>query len=125
MANVFYSGPAIIEFHPATKDASWFFTVHREFTCRWKRLTVFVGEGSETDLASIPTALQNIMPLVDNHIQAAIVHDMCYRSRVGVSKRDADKMFYDGMRSLGVGWWKAQAMYQAVRAFGGGSFKGG
>ena len=125
MSKVRYSGPAITEFHPETEHKGWYFSVHKAFTVHWRAKTLRVPKGLETDLASIPQFLQNVIPLVDNHLQAAIVHDMCYRSRVGVSKTDADNMFYDSMRSLGVGWLKAQMMYQAVRMFGGGSFKGG
>jgi hypothetical protein len=124
MNEVFFSGPAITEFHPETDDQDWFFSVHEAFTVRWCGITVLIPKGQETDLASIPMILQNIMPLVDNHLQIAIVHDMCYRHEVGVVKQDADMMFYDGMRTLGVGWWKAQAMYNAVRFFGDSSFKG-
>lgn len=120
-----FSGPAITEFHPANDNHAWYFTVHEAFTVRWRDKTVIVPKGQETDLASIPQFLQNIMPLVDNHLQAAIVHDMCYRSKIGISKEEADEMFYDAMRTLGVGWWKAQTMYNAVRFFGGSSFKGG
>ena len=125
MSLVEFSRPAITEFHPANDNKPWYFTVHKEFTCRWRDITVIVPKGQKTDLASIPQFLQNIIPLVGNHLQAAIVHDMCYRSKVGVSKKDADLMFYDAMRSLGVSWWKAQTMYQAVNWFGGGSFNGG
>lgn len=120
-----FSGPAITEFHPAANDNDWYFTVHEAFTCRWKAITIMVPNGQETDLASIPQFLQNIIPLVGNHLQAAIVHDLCYRSKIGVSKKDADDLFYDAMKTLGVPWWKRQAMYQAVHWGGGPSFKGG
>lgn len=125
MAKVFYSGPAITEFHPATDAASWYFSVHKPFTVRWKKIILVVPKGFKTDLASIPQILQNVIPLVGNHLQAAIVHDLCYRSMVGISKDDADQMFYDSMRQLSVFWLKAQAMYRAVQVFGGGAFKGG
>lgn len=121
---VHYSGPAITEFRPKTKSAPWSFIVHEEFTARWKNVNVIVPKGFETDLASIPQAMQSIIPLVGNHLQAAIVHDICYRDNIGVSKDDADNMFYESMRFLGVSWWKASAMYRAVRMFGGSSYKG-
>ena len=125
MSKVIYSGPAITEFHPKTEHKGWYFSVHEAFTVRWKDKTLMIPKGFETDLASIPTILQSIIPLVGNHLQAAIVHDLCYRAKVGISKNDADEMFYDSMRDLGVGWLKAQTMYRAVRMFGWLSFKGG
>ena len=128
---VAYSGPAITEFHPreriglSEKYRPWYFTVHQSFTVRWKSYTLRIPEGLETDLASIPRIIQSLIPLVGNHLQAAIVHDMCYRNKVGVSKKDADDMFLDSMRELGVPWWKRTIMYQAVNVFGSSSFKGG
>jgi hypothetical protein len=125
MYPVTYSSPAITEFHPATKYKAWYFSVHQQFTAHWWRHTILVPKYFKTDLASIPQVLQNIIPLVGNHLQAAIVHDLCYRHKIGVSKKDADDMFYAGMRTLGVKWLKAQTMYQAVNWFGASSFKGG
>jgi len=125
MAKVAFSGRAKVEFHEATASTAWFFLVLEEFTASWKDIVVLVLKESETDLASIPQFAQSIIPLVGNHLQAAIVHDFCYRNKVGISKEDADNMFYDAMRSLGVSWWKAKVMYQAVHLFGGSSFKGG
>lgn len=122
---VTYSGPAITEFVPAKDGEPWFFRVHEAFTAHWGHVNVIVPKGFETDLASIPQILQNIIPLIGNHLQAAIVHDLAYRAKIGVSKKDADNMFYAGMRTLGVVWLKAQTMYNAVRMFGGSSFKGG
>jgi hypothetical protein len=131
MSAEIYSGLPTITFHPATDDKGWFFSVREKFTALWTSedgltsVNVIIPEYFETDLASIPQWLQSLIPLVGNHLQAAIVHDMCYRSKIGVSRKDADDMFYDSMRSLGVSWWKAQTMYRAVRAFGWMSFKGG
>lgn len=125
MSPVGYSGPAVTEFHPATRGSAWFFTVHEEFTAYWEGITVTVPKGFSTDLASIPQFLQSLIPLVGNHLQAAIVHDICYRRKIGVSKKDSDNMFYDGMLSLEVPWWKANVMYQAVHLGGESSFKGG
>jgi len=124
-SEVHFSGPAITEFHPRTVLRDWWFEVHESFTCRWRTCTICIPEGLSTDLASIPQLLQSIIPLVGNHLQAAIVHDMCYRYQVGVSKKDADDMFYDAMRTLGVSWLKAATMWQAVHLFGGRAFKGG
>ncbi len=125
MTSVAFSRQAITEFFPETPQKDWYFKVHEEFTAKWGDILVTVPVGFESDLASIPQFLQSIIPLVGNHLQAAIVHDICYRFRIGVSKKQADEMFYDAMRTLGVGWLKAQTMYQAVRFFGGSSFKGG
>ena len=124
--DISYSGPVVFTFVPAMDGKPWYFRIHDSFTVQWKmHPAIIVPRRFETDLASIPQILQNVIPLVGNHIQAAVVHDLCYRHQIGVSKEDADDMFADGMERLGVPAWQRHAMYQAVNWFGGSSFKGG
>jgi hypothetical protein len=120
-----FSSRALVEFHAATKGLKvqpWYFLVKRSFTVRWKLLTQKVPKDFKTDLASIPQIMQSLIPLVGNHLQAAIVHDMNYRHGL-IPKGDADDMFLDMMKYLGVPWWKRYMMYQAVNLFGGSSYK--
>ena len=82
--------------------------------------------GFETDLASIPRIIRSITPQIGHHIQAAIVHDFIYRdpgAKVRWSREAADRLFYDGMKSLGVYWLRRWVMYLGVRAFGGLSWR--
>lgn len=46
-----------------------------------------------------------------------------YNWRVQRTKREADKIFLDGMTVLGVPKWKRTIMYYAVRFFGNGNYK--
>ena len=117
------SSNAILEFFPATEDKSWYFKVYEEFSVAWKDSSYTVEKGFETDLASIPQLFQNIVPLIGNHVQAAILHDWCYKNGV-LPKKDADDLFLDTMEFLGVPWWRRRVMYRAVKLFGGSSYKG-
>jgi len=79
----------------------------------------FVKAGFFTDLASIPRAVRSIIPQVGRHIQPSIAHDWCYESKTSLTRAEADLLFLDGMRAVGVRWLRRRAMYAAVRAFGG------
>ncbi len=77
-----------------------------------------VDAGFITDLASIPRAFRSIIPQVGRHIQPAITHDWTYESKTNLTRAEADLLFLDGMKAVGVGWLRRRAMYSAVRAFG-------
>lgn len=49
--------------------------------------------------------------------QAAVVHDFLYSSS-GVSRAEADNVFYNALRASGVAEWRAGLMYAGVRTFG-------
>lgn len=77
-----------------------------------------VDAGFITDLASIPRVFRSIIPQVGRHIQPSIVHDFAYESKTNLTRAEADLLFLDGMKAVGVSWLRRQAMYRAVRAFG-------
>lgn len=100
-----------------------YFIVDEAFTATWNRLgkdkfKVRIPKGFGTDLASIPRLFQNIVPKVGRHIQPAIVHDYTYVYDTGLTKVEADQMFLDGMKSVGVPWYRRRVMYWAVRIGG-------
>ncbi|MBW1976145.1 MAG: DUF1353 domain-containing protein [Deltaproteobacteria bacterium] len=49
--------------------------------------------------------------------QAAVVHDYCYRTGC-LSRKKCDQLFSEGMKVLGVPFWKRYVMYWVVRLFG-------
>lgn len=78
---------------------------------------IHVPEGFSTDFASVPR-LPVLYAAMGNIAHApAVVHDYLYSSRE-VSRREADEVFYEAMRVIGVPKWKALPMFWAVRAFG-------
>lgn len=80
-----------------------------------------VPAGFETDFASIPRGLWNLLPKLDRHLLAAVLHDWLYSTAI-VTKPEADAIFLAAMKDLGVPVWKRWAMYLAVRLFGRGAW---
>jgi|SRR3990167_2545512 len=77
-----------------------------------------VPEGYETDFASVPRGLWNILPPDGTYSQAAVLHDFLYGKRLR-PRKECDKIFLEAMKVLKVSWWKRRLMYRAVRIFGG------
>ncbi len=114
-----YSGNPILEW----SNDHGHFHVHKGFGAVWIRegkppVKVKVPKDFETDLASIPQIFRSIIPQQGRHIQPAIVHDYAYCGKTTLTKKDADLLFLDGMKSLGVGWLRRRTMYAAVRVGG-------
>ena len=83
---------------------------------------VVVSPNFKTDLASIPRPLRLFYPVHDRHTRAAVLHDFLYCTQhiqgVAITRKEADQIFYQAMRELGVRWSKAKTIYYAVRAGG-------
>lgn len=81
---------------------------------------VGVPIGFVTDAASIPPPVQPIVgsPWYGNYVEPSVIHDWLYFSKK-TSRREADKIFVEGMKVKGVSWWKRRLMYRAVRIAGG------
>lgn len=86
-----------------------------------------VPAGFVTDGASAPNIAASVCPPMGfAGASAAVLHDWYYSKDSGISnisRKQADKIFYDTMRAAGVSWGRAQAIYWAVRAGGSSSFK--
>lgn len=88
--------------------------------------------GFETDLASVPWGLWNLVPPWGSHARPAIFHDFLYRTRGGgmfdgqrwitraapYTRAEADAIFLEAMEVVGVTWWRRWLMYAAVRLGG-------
>lgn len=79
-----------------------------------------VPKGFVTDFASIPRIFLNILPKLDTHRRAAILHDYLYATEgIGIySRAKCDSIFLEAMKVLGVPFMKRWAMYLAVRSGG-------
>ncbi|EJI5073162.1 DUF1353 domain-containing protein [Salmonella enterica] len=80
-----------------------------------------VPAGFVTDLATIPRVFWSLMQPDGKYAKAAIIHDYLYDNALR-TKREADRIFLDGMTVLGVPKWKRTVMYWAVRLFGKGMY---
>jgi hypothetical protein len=78
-----------------------------------------VPEGSETDFASVPRILWNLLPPFGQHSRAAVLHDWLYvHAPSGMTRAEADALFLEAMAVLGVNWLTRHAMYRGVRLGG-------
>lgn len=89
---------------------------------------LIVPKDTLTDLASIPKCLRWFIDNdEDGVIQSAVTHDYIYavdiKPRWYTTKASADKLFYNLLRYYGMGYFKAQTAYIAVKLFGKGNFK--
>ncbi len=82
---------------------------------------ISVPAGFVTDLASVPRIFWTLLPPDGKYAKAAIIHDYLYDNALR-TKKEADKIFLDGMTVLGVPKWKRTVMYWAVRMFGRGNY---
>lgn len=76
-----------------------------------------IPPGFETDFASVPRSLWNILPPIGKHNKAALLHDWLYVNNIGTRKQ-ADKLFYNVMLQHDVERTAARIMYLGVRIGG-------
>jgi hypothetical protein len=77
-----------------------------------------IPAGFETDFASVPRLFWNILPPIGLYTRAAIVHDYLYQTGL-VSRKEADLIFLQIMKTDEVDFFVRHLMYYAVRIFGG------
>ena len=97
-----------------TKPVAWFPNPGQE---RFRRVDVPVG--FITDFASIPAPFWPLLPPDGEYTYPAIVHDFLYWDQER-PRQEADEIFRFGMEDLRIPRWKIEAIYGAVRVFGGG-----
>jgi hypothetical protein len=88
---------------------------------------ITVPTGFVSDGASIPRVFWSIMGPQGPWFYAAIVHDYLYSKsstgRFDCDRWEADEIFLDAMKDLGVRWHQRFLIYRAVRLFGWASYK--
>lgn len=117
-----FKTPLVVEVMSSGKR----FRLHFPFTYQWRynagtKIAIYVPVGFITDFASIPRIARMIIPKLGLWNKAAVVHDYLYRHDYPgrwFTRREADIVFRDAMRDLGVAKWKIRVMYRAVRMFG-------
>lgn len=70
-----------------------------------------------TDFASVPRFFWRIVPPWGRYLRASVVHDYLYYTGE-VMRKEADLTLWNIMNIDGVDWWRMQAIYWSVRAFG-------
>lgn len=79
-----------------------------------------VPEGFKTDFASVPRAFWWLFPPDGRYTNAAIIHDYLYYTKGfgRYSRKQADLIFLEAMKVLGVPYLQRKTIYRAVRLFG-------
>jgi len=93
---------------------------------RSKRDLYIVPPGLVTDLASVPGLLRSFAPPWTLSARPGVLHDWAYRRGASpatspmreISRREADGLLYEALRSEGVSRLRAFAMWAAVRVAG-------
>jgi len=88
-------------------------------------ITYTAPEGFLTNFGSIPKAIQGYFPPYGKYGKATVIHDFLYSVDCDrfISRKQADFIFLEAMKHLGVSIWKRTLMYSAVRMFGGSHFQ--
>lgn len=81
--------------------------------------TFVVPKGFKTDFASIPRIFWNIVAPLGKHTLPSVLHDYLYEygASLGVSRKEADKIFWDAMIESHVAQITANVMWFCVRVF--------
>lgn len=85
-----------------------------------------VPKGFITDLASVPRVLWSIYsPSKADTIAGAIIHDYLYLCPNGITRQEADSIFYDALVLQGVSSYTSYKYWTAVRLFGSSHYHNG
>jgi len=96
-------------------DVNWSVLRAFEYQAAWDRYEVPVAE--RTDFASVPRIFIWFIPTYGRYTKAAVLHDhLCRLAREGTFKRrEADGIFRQAMRTLGVAFLRRWIMWAGVR----------
>lgn len=80
---------------------------------------IVIPKGFKTDFASIPRIFWNIIAPIGKWTLPSVLHDYLYSEgyRLGISRKQADKIFYQAMRKSFVAPITANIMWACVRLF--------
>lgn len=97
-----------------------------EYTAKEKHLrtveTIIVPAGFKSDGASVPKGITWVFPRIGGrYTKAAILHDYMYVNRIG-SKAEADLVFYEACRVLGLNKTVAKLFHWGVKLLGKGNY---
>lgn len=96
-----------------------------EIICTLNQTTTryLIPRGQPTDFASIPRIIHSVISPLSNSVYSAVLHDYLYRNPDDfvanqTTRKDADRIFYFGMKACGVSRTMALLMYWGVRLGG-------
>jgi hypothetical protein len=110
-----------LEVEPATSldDGNWRLIAPLVYQSDVAGLTFTVPVGFVTNYASVPRVFLAYELFGNTANVAAVVHDFAYTAPSPIARSVADAVFREAAILTGVPQWKADAMYEGVRLFGG------
>jgi len=113
--------PDTAEFRDAgMRGDSRIFQLIQQFRYSSSMGIITVPAGFLTDGASVPRVFWNILSPFGSYFPAALIHDYLY-SKVSIwklTRKQADQLFLEAMKNVGVGWLTRHTIYRAVRLGG-------
>lgn len=89
-----------------------------------------IPKGFDTDFASIPRFLWSYLPPFGTkrnpYFNASLLHDFVYDEICDYpisGRKEADKIFLEAMKAIGIKWYVRYTLYYAARLFGGRSYE--
>ena len=79
---------------------------------------IHVPHGTVTDGLSVPWFIGWLFARFGRYLLFGILHDHLYHTQVSHTRKEADQLFYTGIRSIGCGYIKARIAYGSLRLFG-------
>jgi len=110
-----FEGELILRYLDKPIDGKWF-EVYKEFFYESKNISAVIPKGTKTDFASVPRGFRWMISRVGKYGKAAVLHDYLCELE-GFARKDADQIFLEAMKVLGVGWFKRRIMYFGVRSY--------
>ena len=122
-----FTTPLIVS--PLPDGRRW--KLYRSFTYQHRngfgKVDIHIPAGFETDFASVPRIFWALISPWGKFGKAAVLHDFLYQNHqiklaknitLSFTRKQADLIFFKGMRDCGTTVLKAKVMYVAVRLFG-------
>ena len=103
-------------------DDTWN-VLRADFVVKYYEHIFLIEEGFITDFASVPRVPFAYTLFANKAKKSALLHDYLYSKRM-YSRAECDRAFLCAMEKEGLNWATRQAMYRAVRLFGGKHYEG-
>lgn len=117
-----FEGELILRYLDEPIDGKWFEVVEPFLYKSEKGIYYSISRKTKTDFASVPRGFRWLISRVGKYGKAAVLHDwLCGHYKV--SRKEADQLFLEAMKLLGVSWWKRRTMYSSVRLYAIATFK--
>jgi hypothetical protein len=112
-----FEGALFTEFLDAPVDKTKWFRTEYDFAYVALNGTRYViPEGTYTDFASIPRGFRWLISRVGKYGKAAVAHDYWCKHKI-IPRKEADRLFLEAMKRLGVWKWRRWSMWAGVAGY--------